>query len=247
MLDVVEHQHRRLAAELEVHPLEVSAAVRAMCLPVCTDPVSDDHVHLGWLISACPVGSPRPVITFSTPFGRMSAASSANLHGRDRRRLGRFQHDRVARRESGADLPDRHHQRVVPRRDLPDHPHRFATRERGVALHVLAGRPALQAARGAGEEAQVVGHHRKLVVYDGRERLAGIQRLGAGDLLAVLFEEVGERKQGLRTFGGCCRRPAGESATRGLHRACDVLGGRVRRPRELLACGGVQHRLGLAL
>ena len=55
----------------------MSAAVRAMCLPVSTEPVSPTMSTSGWLISACPVGSPGPVTTFSTPFGRMSAVSSA--------------------------------------------------------------------------------------------------------------------------------------------------------------------------
>ncbi len=50
-----------------------------MCFPVRTDPVSATMSTSGWLISASPVGSPGPVSTFSTPFGRMSAASSANL------------------------------------------------------------------------------------------------------------------------------------------------------------------------
>ena len=50
-----------------------------MCFPVCTDPVSATMSTSGWLISAWPVGSPGPVSTFNTPFGRMSAASSASL------------------------------------------------------------------------------------------------------------------------------------------------------------------------
>ena len=59
--------------------MSVSAAVRAMCLPVSTEPVSETMSTSGWLISACPVGSPRPVTTLKTPLGSSSAVSSANL------------------------------------------------------------------------------------------------------------------------------------------------------------------------
>ena len=48
-----------------------------MCLPVATEPVSATMSTSGWLISASPVGWPRPVTTFRTPLGSVSAASSA--------------------------------------------------------------------------------------------------------------------------------------------------------------------------
>ena len=111
---------------------------------------------------------------------------------------------------AGRDFPDRHHQRVVPRRHLADHADRLAARERGVALHVLARRAPLQAARGAGEEAQVVGHHRDLVARDRLDRLARVERLQARDLLAVLLDRVGERQQRLRSAaaGVVCDQPS---------------------------------------
>jgi hypothetical protein len=59
--------------------LSVSAAVRAKCLPVSTEPVSPIMSTSGWLISAWPVGAPGPVTTLSTPLGRISAVSSASL------------------------------------------------------------------------------------------------------------------------------------------------------------------------
>ena len=45
----------------------------------------------------------------------------------------------LPRRDGGAEPPDRHHHRVVPRRDLADDPDRFATDPRGVVLHVYGG------------------------------------------------------------------------------------------------------------
>ena len=49
-----------------------------MILPVSTSPVSDTSRTSGCLTIASPAGTPSPVMTFSTPAGRMSAASCAN-------------------------------------------------------------------------------------------------------------------------------------------------------------------------
>src|SRR6202035_3726166 len=112
-------------------------------------------------------------------------------------------------------------------------------------LHVLPGGASLEDAGGAGEEAQVVDHHRHLVVLDGFDRLAGVQRLETRDLIAVLLEHVGDRQERLRALGGRRVRPAAEGPPRGLHGAIDVLRGRPRGARDLLAGGGVQDRFGL--
>ena len=57
--------------------MSVSAAVRAMSLPVSTLPVSETIATFGWRTSASPAVSPWPVTTLSTPVGRMSAVISA--------------------------------------------------------------------------------------------------------------------------------------------------------------------------
>jgi ParB family chromosome partitioning protein len=82
---------------------------------------------------------------------------------RERRLLCGLQDLHVAGGERGAELPHRHHQRVVPRADAGDDPDRLAPDHRGVALDVLAGRLALEVAGRAGEETQVVGCERHLV------------------------------------------------------------------------------------
>lgn len=48
--------------------------------------------------------------------------------------------DRVAGREGGPDLPQRHHERVVPWSDLTDDADRLTTDVGGETLHVLSGR-----------------------------------------------------------------------------------------------------------
>ena len=52
-----------------------SAAVRAIHLPVSTEPVSEIMSTSSWVTSAAPVSLP-PATTLSTPLGRNSAASS---------------------------------------------------------------------------------------------------------------------------------------------------------------------------
>ena len=49
-----------------------------MRLPVDTSPVTDTMLTLGCSTSGWPTLVPRPHTTFSTPFGKMSAASFAN-------------------------------------------------------------------------------------------------------------------------------------------------------------------------
>ena len=92
---------------------------------------------------------------------------------RQRRLLGGLEHPTLPAASAGRDLPDRHHQRVVPGRDLADDADRLAADHGRVAAHVLAGRAALEHARGAGEEAQVVRRDGHLVA---RGRRAACRR-----------------------------------------------------------------------
>ena len=131
-----------------------------------------------------------------------------------RRGRSGLEDDRVAGRQRRADLPDGHHHRVVPRRDLADDADGLAADHRGVALEVLAGRLALHAARGAGEEAQVVDHGRDLVALEGLDRLAGVGRLELGDLVGALLERVGQLEDRQRALAGRARAPAASKAAR---------------------------------
>ncbi len=175
---VVEHDHRRLAAELQVHALQRVGRVARDQLPgrdvagqrderdvrVPHEPVADrnavarDHVeHAGREHFLRQLGKPQR---------------------RERRLLGRLDDLHVAGREGWANLPDDHHQRVVPRRDPRHDAERLAADDRRVALYVLARALALERAGRAGEEAQVVRGERDLVHGD-RLRLADVQRTRA--------------------------------------------------------------------
>ena len=117
------------------------------------------------------------------------------------RGVGRLEDHGVARGQGRAELPDRHHHRVVPRRHRGAHPDRLAPDERGEPGHVLAGRPALQHPRRAREEADLVHHRRDLFGQRQRERLAGVLRLGLDQLVGVGLDGVGDPEQGQAALG----------------------------------------------
>ena len=76
---VVEHDDRRLAAELEVHPLErVGRGFMTMLLPVPDLAGERDDAHLRMSDERGARVSPSPVMTLNTPGGKTSAMSSAS-------------------------------------------------------------------------------------------------------------------------------------------------------------------------
>ena len=164
---------------------------------------------------------------------------------RQRRLLGRLQHLHVARGQRRGELPDRHHQRVVPRRDSADDPDRLTPQPGGVAAHVLAGRLAFEHAGGAGEEADVVGCDRNLVPRR-RERLADVQRLELGDLIPMLVQRVRQLEQHLGALGGRGLQPLDEGLLRRLDRMVDVFGRCARHLGDHLAGRWVENLHGLA-
>ena len=131
-------------------------------MPARTEPVIETICGVGCSTSARPV-SRSPETTLSTPGGRNSWQSSAEQHRRGGGGVRGLEHDGVAGRERGPDLPDHHHQRVVPGRHLADDADRLAPDHRGVVGHVLPGRPALEHPGGAGEEADLVDGRRQLL------------------------------------------------------------------------------------
>src|SRR4051795_1256920 len=233
-VDVVEDDDRRLAAELEVDALEGLGGVLGDPLARLDRAGERDDVDAGVLDDrrAGVVAAGDDVQhALRQDLGR----ELGQLQRRHRGRRRRLEDDRAAGRERRADLPHRHHQRVVPRRDLARDAGRLAADHRRVALEVLAARLALEVARRAGEEAQVVDHRGQLVVLERLQRLAGVGRLELRDLVAVLLDRVGEREQRGRALGRRAAAPRLERLLRGLHRAVDVLRRGVRRLGDLLA------------
>ena len=114
-----------------------------------------------------------------------------------RRELGRLEHDRVAGRERGPELPGRHVQRVVPRRDRADDAERVAAHVADVwsSRYSPAARPSRKRAP-AGEEAPVVDGEVHLELDD-RRGLAAVLHLEALDRVEVGLDRVGDLVQDL--------------------------------------------------
>ena len=151
---------------------------------------------------------------------------------------------RVAGRDRRGELPDRHHHRVVPRRDLRADADRLAADERRVPGHVLAGRAALEHPRRAGEEADLVDHRRDLLRRaSAPSGLPVFSRLGATSSSARSSKRVGDaRAAPSAARPGVVSRQPSNAAAAAVHGGVDVRAGRrPARVREHLAGGRVDE------
>ena len=166
--------------------------------------------------------------------------------GEQRRRSGRgvarLEHDGVARGDGRGELPDGHHHRVVPRRDLRAHADRLAAEHRRVPAHVLAGTLALEVPGRRSVEADLVDHRRDLLRAGQRDRLAGVAHLELDQLVGAGLDGVGDAEQRERTLRRRRIAPRLERRRRRLHGLVDVLGPGQRRRGVLLTRHGIDHR-----
>ena len=224
----------------------LSAAARATFLPDSTEPGDRHHPDAGMRRDGRAHGVAVAGDDVEDALGQDVGGDLGHPQGGERRDLGRLQHHRVPGREGGRDLPRRHHQRVVPRRDLADDADRLAPDHRGRPAHVLGRGLALRRAGGPGHEAKAVGCAGHL--FDGRAAgLADVQGLELAQLLGVLVERVGELVQDLEPLGRGGFAPVAEEGSLGrLDRVVDVLGGRIRDGGDHLAGRGIDHVDGLS-
>ena len=237
---------RRLAAELEVHALERVRRAAGDALAGADAAGQRDQRDLGMADDR--LAHAGTVAGDDVEHARRQDVGDqlGEPQRRDRRQLGRLEHHDVARRQRRADLPDRHHQRVVPRRDLADDAQRLAPDQRRVALAVLAGQRAVQRARRAGEEAQLVGAHRHLLGGQ-RVRLADVDRLERGELLDVVVDDVGHGQEQLLAAAGRRVAERDPGGARGGDRALDVGARPLGHARDDLARGRVEDVAGRAV
>ena len=115
------------------------------------------------------------------------------LEDGERRLLRRLEHHGAPRRERGRDLPGGHHQRIVPRYDLPGHTHRLphghGDRVGGDGQHLavdLGGKPAVVLETGGGIVHVVLGLD---------DRLPGVDRLQLRQLRPAGADPLGQPEQ----------------------------------------------------
>ena len=141
----------------------------------------------------------------------------------ERRRLRRLEHDGVAARERGRDLPREHQQREVPRDDLPGDADRLRLPVRERVLELVGPARVVEEVRGGERQVDVA----RLL-----DRLAAVQRLEHGELARALLEDARDAEEVLRALGAGQRRPAvRERVARGADRQVDLLRASPARPR----------------
>ena len=232
------HDDGRLAAELEVHPLE-GLRRRQRDLGAGPDRAGDGDQAGGRVLDEVATGRGVAVDDVEHPGRQDGAGDLGEQHGGARRGVAGLEHDRVAGGQGGRDLPDRHRERVVPRRHLSDDADGLAADRRGVALEVLPRRLPLQQPRGAGEEPQLVDALVDLLARDVAHRLAGVAGLHRADLVASPGDRGGEVEEVRLSRPGGEPLPRGRRALGSGVRPVDLL---VRRDRRA-AVGLAGHRV----
>src|SRR5581483_7012051 len=181
---------------------------------------------------------------------RKDGACVFSHHQRCKRRLlGWLRDADIARCQRRADLPDCHHQWVVPRRDLSGDTNRFAAYHRCVPTNILSGRRPLEASRRTCEEAEVV-HALSSLMSRIHQGLANVLRLQAGEHLEVLVDRIGQPEEERRSLTRRCLKPAWQSTFGGgdgtinvrlgsLWHSCDGLAGRRVNDRGSASIHGV--------
>jgi hypothetical protein len=189
----VEDDERGLAAHLHVHALERLGGVAHHGLARAVGARDGDQRDVGVAGQRAADLGTRAGHDVEHAGGQACLERQAGEHQRGQRRvLRRLEHDAVARGERRADLPRRHVERVVPGRDRGAHAERLAHDRRAQPGDVLAGRLALEGARGAGEEAQVVDGQGQVERRRELQRLAGVGALHARELVGALLEQAGQ-------------------------------------------------------
>ena len=175
------------------------ASARWISLPTSVEPVNAILSTSGCLTSSAPA-RPSPVTMLTTPGRKLGLAQDvAEEERRERRRLGRLEHDRVPGRERRRDLPREHEQREVPRDDLAGDAERarLAVRE-GV----------LELVRPARVVEEVRGGERQVDVARLADRLAAVQRLEHRELARALLEDARDAEEVLGALAPAQLRPA---------------------------------------
>src|SRR5215210_1783195 len=144
--------------------------------------------------------SPRPADDLDDALGDARLERYApELHGGERRELGRLEDERVARREGRGHLPARDGEREVPRDDEPDDAQRLternvdAPRDRDGVAEQFLGHPRVVV--------KGLRHHLHLGARVA-DRLACVLRLQLREVLVLCLQGVGEAPEEARTVAG---------------------------------------------
>src|ERR687890_1033232 len=245
-VSIVENDHRRLPAELEVDPFEGGGS-RLSDLHAGPDGTGDrDHLRCG-VLDKHPSRVPVPADHVEHAIGQELSRDLGHHDRGDWGGVGGLYDDGVASGYGRSELPDRHHHRVVPRRYLADNAYWLAADERRVPFEVLTGGLAFQNSGCAGEEANLIHSSRDLLFHGEPERFSGVLRFGPDQFLGPVLYGVGQPQERELPLRRGRIAPRLEAPLRRLESQVDVGLLRERRLGERLACGRVDQLVGAAV
>jgi len=246
---VLQHDLRRLAAQLERDLLEVARRRLHDQAPDLRGAGERHLVDVG-VRGQMRAGVAEPGHDVHDT-GRQSRLGHqlAEPQRRQRRLLGRLEHHRAPGRQRRAELPCRHQQREVPRDDLRHHADRLTPR---VRVEVAVGRrqrreldrAALELGRPARHVVEEVGRERNVRCARHRARLAVVQRLERRQLVGVLEDQIADAVHQLapiRRRHAPPRRAVLDRAPRRAYRLVDVRGLAVTDVDERLLGRGIDR------
>ena len=198
------------------------------------------HVHVRVLRQRRAGGGPGAENQIGDAGGQTRFLQRPHQKNRGRRRqLTRLEHERVARQQGRGHLPDRLQQRVIPRSDQSADADRLVDeatdRIRPAGVHHASGLGAADACVVAQARHDIVH-----VVLGFDDPLAGVERLGADEILAVAVDQIGGAPQHVRPFAFRRMRPRArvEGFARRGDRGMGVLGGCLGGCCDQLTVGG---------
>ena len=238
---VVEHDDRRLPAQLEVHAFQVGAR-RARHIHPCAHAAGYGRHRRQRVRDQR--GTSLAVATDHVEDSRRQVLGHDLRHQQrgHRGRVRRFEHHCIPGGDGRRPLPHRHQHRVVPRRHLGAHADRFTADERRVPRHVLTGAAPFEDARAAGEEADGVEQHGDLLAARQREGLARVLTFQRDELVSPGFKGVCDAQQRQAAVLGSGVAPAFEGARGSSACVVDVVRTRHGRTSELFARRRVDQR-----
>ncbi len=180
--------------------LNIGAQVSATFLPVTVPPVKEIVPTFGCAVMAWPTFGPGAVNDVQNAIGQSRFATNLAEHiCRHRRQFARFRHRGVPACDGGRDFPAQQIERQIPGRDEAGDAAGLA--QRVVKRHAVGDvRLVLRVQDRGGEEAEIRGRARDVEAARKRERLAGIDRFGARELLEIALDKLGDAKNNPRAI-----------------------------------------------
>ncbi|MDT4843186.1 hypothetical protein FQZ97_771090 [compost metagenome] len=224
-VSVLQHQQRRLAAQLQAHALHGfrRALHHLHAHRVAAGEGDLGHLRVGRQRRAHRQAGAAHQVEHA---GRQAAVvdDARQLQLRQRRHLGGLEHHGATGGQGRGEFPGGSHHGEVPRHDQPHHTDGLAAQTCGEVLAGQLHRTVLLGVQTFGEAGVVLEGADHVVHIDGRleQRLAVVQRLQLDQGFATLAHTFGDTAQQCATLGAAAPGPGREGPAGSLHGLVDA-------------------------